>query len=42
MTSMQLWLVPGLGGIYALKNQRDLGLSVLAIDAAGDVGGTWY
>ena len=32
----------GFGGIYALKKLRDLDLSVLAIDAAGDVGGTWY
>jgi cyclohexanone monooxygenase len=32
----------GFGGIYTLKKLRDMGLSVLAIDAASDVGGTWY
>ena len=32
----------GFGGIYQLKKLRDLGLHVKAIDAAGDVGGTWY
>ena len=32
----------GFGGLYQLKKFRDLGLSVKAIDAAGDVGGTWY
>lgn len=32
----------GFGGIYATKTLRDRGLSVLAIDAAGGVGGTWY
>lgn len=32
----------GFGGIYQLKKLRDQGLSVKAIDIAGDVGGTWY
>ena len=32
----------GFGGIYQLKKLRDQGLSVKVIDAAGDVGGTWY
>ena len=32
----------GFGGIYQLKKFRDMGLNVKAIDAAGDVGGTWY
>ena len=32
----------GFGGIYQLKKLRDQGLSVKAIDTAGDVGGTWY
>ena len=32
----------GFGGIYQLKKFRDLGLSVKAMDYAGDVGGTWY
>ncbi|KAJ9616665.1 hypothetical protein H2200_000384 [Cladophialophora chaetospira] len=32
----------GFGGIYQLKKLRDQGLKVKAIDAAGDVGGTWY
>jgi len=31
----------GFSGIYQLKKLRDLGLSTLVIDAAGDVGGTW-
>jgi cyclohexanone monooxygenase len=33
----------GFAGIYAVHKLRDkLGLDVLAFDAAGDVGGTWY
>jgi hypothetical protein len=32
----------GFGGLYQLKRLRELGLSTKAIDAAGDVGGTWY
>lgn len=32
----------GFGGIYQLYRLRELGLNVVVIDAAGDVGGTWY
>ena len=32
----------GFGGIYQLKKLLDLQLSVKVIDAANDVGGTWY
>ena len=32
----------GFGGIYMLKKLLDLGLKTRVIDAAGDVGGTWY
>ncbi|KEF52330.1 cyclohexanone monooxygenase [Exophiala aquamarina CBS 119918] len=32
----------GFGGIYQLKKLLDLKLSVKVIDAADDVGGTWY
>lgn len=32
----------GFGGIYMLKKLLDQGLRVKVIDAAGDVGGTWY
>ena len=32
----------GFGGIYQLHSLRELGLSTIVIDAAGDVGGTWY
>ncbi|EXJ78613.1 cyclohexanone monooxygenase [Capronia coronata CBS 617.96] len=32
----------GFGGIYELHKLLQLGLSVRVIDAAGDVGGTWY
>lgn len=32
----------GFGGIYQLYSLLKLGLSVRVIDAAGDVGGTWY
>ena len=32
----------GFGGIYQLKRLRNAGLDVQAIDAASDVGGTWF
>ena len=32
----------GFGGIFQLYRLRELGLSVQVIDAASDVGGTWY
>lgn len=32
----------GFAGIYQLKRLLDQGLSVVVIDQAGDVGGTWY
>jgi cation diffusion facilitator CzcD-associated flavoprotein CzcO len=32
----------GFGGLRALHELRQLGLSVLVIEAASDVGGTWY
>ena len=32
----------GFGGMYALHRTRGMGLDVLAIEAGGDVGGTWY
>ena len=32
----------GFAGIYQLYSLLKLGLSVRVIDAAGDVGGTWY
>lgn len=32
----------GFGGIYQLHKLLAQGLSVKVIDAAGDVGGTWY
>lgn len=32
----------GFGGIYMCKKLVDLGLSVKVIEAAPDVGGTWY
>ncbi|EAW06432.1 flavin-containing monooxygenase [Aspergillus clavatus NRRL 1] len=32
----------GFAGIYALRSLLQLGLNVKAIDAASDVGGTWY
>lgn len=32
----------GFGGIYQLKKLLEQGLTVKAIDIAGDVGGTWY
>jgi cation diffusion facilitator CzcD-associated flavoprotein CzcO len=32
----------GVAGLYQLHQLRGEGLAVLAVDAAGDVGGTWY
>lgn len=32
----------GFGGIYMLKKLLDQGLKVKVLDAAPDVGGTWY
>jgi cyclohexanone monooxygenase len=32
----------GFAGMYMLHKMRELGLSAQVIDAAGDVGGTWY
>jgi cyclohexanone monooxygenase len=32
----------GFGGIYLVYSLRKLGLNVRGIDAASDVGGTWY
>ena len=32
----------GFGGLYQLYRLREAGLDVVVIDAAGDVGGTWY
>ena len=32
----------GFGGMYALHRLREMGLSVHAIEAGGNVGGTWY
>ncbi|MFO7590456.1 MAG: alpha/beta hydrolase fold domain-containing protein [Acidimicrobiia bacterium] len=32
----------GMAGIYALVKLRELGLSVVALETADDVGGTWY
>jgi cyclohexanone monooxygenase len=32
----------GVAGLYMLHRLRKLGLSVLVIEAGGDVGGTWY
>ena len=32
----------GIAGLYALYRLRELGLDVRGIEAAGDVGGTWY
>ncbi len=32
----------GVAGLYQLHQLRELGLDVLAVDAAGDVGGTWW
>ena len=35
-------IVTRFGGIYQLKKLRDQGLKTKLIDAASDVGGTWY
>ncbi|MDO8976713.1 NAD(P)/FAD-dependent oxidoreductase [Reyranella sp.] len=32
----------GFGGLYALHRMREIGLAVRGIEAAPDVGGTWY
>lgn len=32
----------GFGGMYAIHRLRQEGLSVLGLEAGGDVGGTWY
>lgn len=32
----------GFGGMYAVHRFREMGLSVLGIEAGGDVGGVWY
>ena len=32
----------GFAGLYAIHRFRDLGLSVLGLEAAADVGGVWY
>ncbi len=32
----------GFGGLYALHKLREIGLSVRGLEAAPDVGGTWY
>lgn len=32
----------GFGGLYMVHRLREAGLNVVGIDAAGDVGGTWY
>ncbi len=32
----------GFGGLYALHKMREIGLTVRGIEAAPDVGGTWY
>ena len=32
----------GFSGMYMLHKCRQLGLSAVVLDAAGDVGGTWY
>jgi cation diffusion facilitator CzcD-associated flavoprotein CzcO len=32
----------GFGGMYAVHRLRELGLSVLGVEAAADVGGVWY
>ena len=32
----------GVSGIYQLHKLRELGVSVLALEAGSDVGGTWY
>ena len=40
-TMPSLW-VPDFSGMYMLHRLRELGLSAVVIEAAGDVGGTWY
>ncbi|MGH9085960.1 MAG: NAD(P)-binding protein, partial [Acidimicrobiales bacterium] len=32
----------GFAGLYMLHRARQLGLSAQAVEAGGDVGGTWY
>ena len=32
----------GFSGLYLIKKLRDLGFSVLVVEAAPGVGGTWY
>ena len=32
----------GMAGLYLLKRLRDMGMSAVALEAADDVGGTWY
>ncbi len=32
----------GFSGLYMLYKLRELGLSAIAVEAGGDVGGTWY
>lgn len=32
----------GFGGMYAVHRFREMGLSVLGVEAGGDVGGVWY
>ncbi len=32
----------GFSGLYMLRKTRELGLRAIVLDAAGDVGGTWY
>ncbi|MCC8977754.1 flavin-containing monooxygenase [Bradyrhizobium acaciae] len=32
----------GFGGLYAIYRLRELGLKVIGVEAASDVGGTWY
>ena len=32
----------GFSGLYMLHKLRELGLSAVAFETAGDVGGTWY
>ncbi len=32
----------GFGGLYAVHKLREMGLSVIGVEAGGDVGGVWY
>ena len=32
----------GIGGIYQIKRLVDLGLKATVLEAAADLGGTWY